>query len=70
MNDHLRQRLNRLWRWVTGVSIRYKLLGMVMAVILLSGAAITVQVQAQLRHDLQQSLEERGIALTRALAED
>lgn len=60
----------RLWQRVTGVSIRYKLLGMVLAVILLLGLAVTVQVQAQLASDLRQSLEERGIALARDLAED
>ncbi|GAB4534719.1 MAG: hypothetical protein Fur0018_24680 [Anaerolineales bacterium] len=70
MNERLRTGLSRLWRRVTGVSIRYKLLGMVMAVILFSGAAITAQVQVQLQRDLQQSLEERGIALARNLAED
>lgn len=63
MNERWRLWLKELFRRVTAISIRYKLLGMVMAVILLAGVAITLQVQAQLRHDLQQSLEERGIAL-------
>lgn len=43
---------------------------MVLAVILLLGLAVTVQVQNQLVHDLRQSLEERGVALARDLAED
>ncbi len=60
----------RLWRRVTGISIRYKLLGMVLAVILLLGLAITVQVQSQLARDLRQSLEERAITLARDLGED
>ncbi|RME77507.1 MAG: HAMP domain-containing protein [Chloroflexi bacterium] len=60
----------RLWRWITGISIRYKLLGMVLATILLLGLAVTVQVQVELASDLRQSLEERGIAITRDLAED
>ncbi len=63
-------RWRRFWRWVTGISIRYKLLGMVLAVVLLLGLAVTVQVQAQLAENLRQGLEERGIALARDLAED
>lgn len=59
-----------LWRRVTGISIRYKLLGMVLAVILLLGLAVTVQVQTQLAHDLRQNLEERGSALALDLVED
>ncbi len=59
-----------LWHRVTGISIRYKLLGMVLAAILLLGLAVTVQTQAELARDLRQSLEERGVALTRDLSED
>ncbi len=59
-----------LWRRVTGVSIRLKLLGMVLAVILLLGLAVIVQTQIQLAGDLRQGLEERGVALARDLAED
>lgn len=65
------RRLTHLtWRRLTSISIRYKLLGMVLVVILLLGLTVTVQVQAQLARDLRQSLEERGVALTRDLAED
>ncbi|RME85109.1 MAG: hypothetical protein D6775_03690 [Caldilineae bacterium] len=73
MSDHssrARRWLRRFWQWITGISIRYKLLGMVLAVILLLGLAVTAQVQAQLAHDLRQSLEERGIALARDMADD
>lgn len=65
-----KSRWRRLWHYVTGISIHYKLLGMVLAVILLLGLAITAQVQAQLAHDLRQSLEERGVALARDMADD
>ncbi|GAB4558946.1 MAG: hypothetical protein Kow0047_04460 [Anaerolineae bacterium] len=43
---------------------------MVLAVVTLLGVAVTAQVQAQLAADLRSSLEERGIALARDLAED
>ncbi len=69
-SSHRRRWARELWRRVTGISIRYKLLGMVLAVILLLGLAVIVQVQIQLAKDLRQSLEERGIALARDLAED
>ncbi len=58
------------WRKVTGVSIRYKLLGMVLLAILALGIAVTLLVQAELEANLRQSLEERGVAITRDLAED
>ncbi|RMF05080.1 MAG: HAMP domain-containing protein [Chloroflexi bacterium] len=59
-----------VWRRITGISIRYKLLGMVLAAILLLGLAVTFQTQAELARDLRQSLEERGVALARDLSED
>ncbi|GBD10112.1 Oxygen sensor histidine kinase NreB [Candidatus Thermoflexus japonica] len=59
-----------LWRRVAGVSIRYKLLGVVLGVVALLGLTMTLQVQSQLAGHLQQSLEERGLALARDLAED
>ncbi|WP_376792666.1 ATP-binding protein [Thermoflexus sp.] len=59
-----------LWRKITGISIRYKLLGMVLGVILLLGLAVTLQVRSQLAGRLRQGLEERGLALARDLAED
>ena len=74
MNPQTHSRWRRLgqwlWREITGISIRYKLLGMVLAAILLLGTAVTLQVQSELAANLRQSLEERGIALTRDLAED
>lgn len=69
-SSHRRHWVYDLWRRVTGISIRLKLLGMVLAVILLLGLAVIVQTQVQLAKNLQQSLEERGIALARDLAED
>lgn len=58
----------RLWRALTGVSIRTKIVGMVVGVVLLLGLGVTLQVRARLAADLGQSLEERGVAITRDLA--
>ncbi len=70
----MKQRLRRLglraWRALTGVSIRYKLLGMVLAVILILGVAVTLQVRARLARDLRQELETRGLAIARDLSDD
>jgi len=59
---------SRLWRTLTGVSIRTKIVGMVVGVVLLLGLGVTLQVRARLAADLGQSLEERGVAITRDLA--
>lgn len=70
----MRTRLHRLftqaWRGLTGVSIRYKLLGMVLAVILILGVAVTLQVRTRLVQDLGQELETRGLAIARDLSDD
>lgn len=67
--SRLRRWALQLWHQMTGISIRYKLLGMVLAVILLLGLAVTAQVRAELARDLRQSLQERGVALARSLSE-
>jgi signal transduction histidine kinase len=58
----------RLWHAITAVSIRVKIAGMVVGVVLLLGLGVTLQVRARLAADLGQSLQERGIAITRDLA--
>lgn len=58
----------RLWHAITGVSIRVKIAGMVVSIVLLLGLGVTLQVRARLAADLGQSLQERGIAITRDLA--
>ncbi|RME81634.1 MAG: HAMP domain-containing protein [Caldilineae bacterium] len=70
MRDRLRTLTTRYWRTITGVSIRYKLLGMVLAVILVLGVAVTLQVRNRLARDLAQELETRGIAIARDLSDD
>lgn len=58
----------RLWRAITAVSIRIKIAGMVVGVVLLLGLGVTLQVRARLAAELGQGLQERGIAITRDLA--
>lgn len=68
--QRLRSTSQRLWRALTGISIRYKLLGMVLVVILSLGIAVTMQVRARLAADLQHELETRGIAIAHDLSAD
>ncbi len=67
-------RLGRAWRklvhHITGLSIRYKLLLVVLAVILALGVAVTLQVRNRLVADLSQELETRGLAIARDMADD
>jgi signal transduction histidine kinase len=58
----------RLFRRVTSVSIRAKLMGMALGLVLLVGLAVTMTVRVRLAADLSYSLEERGVAITRDLA--
>lgn len=57
-----------LFRRVTGVSLRAKIIGMVLGAVLLIGLAMTLSMRARLSADLQHGLEERGIAIARYAA--
>jgi signal transduction histidine kinase len=55
-------------RRFTGASIQIKTTGIAVAVVLLLGAGVTLQVRAYLTRELGRSLEERGVAVARGLA--
>jgi signal transduction histidine kinase len=57
-----------LFRRITSVSLRAKIIGMVLGAVLLIGLAMTLSVRARLTADLQRSLQERGIAIARYAA--
>lgn len=63
-----RQRPSSLARRLRGVSIQVKTTGIAVIVVLLLGAAVTLQVRAYLARELGRSLEERGVAVARGLA--
>jgi signal transduction histidine kinase len=52
------------FRRITGVSLRTKIIGMLLAAILLIGLSMTLVVRDRLATDLNRSLEERGVAIT------
>ena len=62
------QRFNRLWSLILGVSIRTKIMGMIVGLTILLGLGITLQVRAAMHQTLSLELEHRGISIGRDLA--
>lgn len=60
--------LERLWHLVSSVSIRTKILGMVLGLVLLLGLGVTVQVRALLTQTMDEQLEEQSISVGHDLA--
>ncbi len=58
----------RVWRLVTGVSIRTKIMGIVVSLTLLLGAFITWQVRSQMEATLTSELRNRGYSVAGDLA--
>ena len=58
----------RLWRIVGGVSIRTKILGIVMAMVIIPGLVVTVQVRSTLTRTLREQLHQQGVAVARDVA--
>jgi signal transduction histidine kinase len=64
----MRALAHKLWIVISGVSIRTKILGMVLALMLLLGGGVTLQVRAALIRTLTQQLREQSVSLARDLA--
>ncbi len=60
--------LQHLWTLVGGVSIRTKILGIVLALTTTLGLGVTLQVRSVMTHTLVGELEDRGISVTSDLA--
>lgn len=60
--------IERLWAVLGAVSIRTKILGIVLGLVALFGLSITVQVRTTLTQALEQQLEEQAISVGRDLA--
>lgn len=60
--------LQRFWDVAGAVSIRTKIMGIVLALVLLLGAGVTVQVRMALLRVLTQQLREQSVSLARDLA--
>ncbi|MFN3333737.1 MAG: hypothetical protein ACK47M_14615, partial [Caldilinea sp.] len=57
-------------RQLAGVSVRFKLLGVVFLVVLLLAAAMILLTRQRLLENLEQELEMRGLAIARDLRDD
>jgi hypothetical protein len=64
----LKANLERLWTWVGGVSVRTKILGIVLALTIVLGLGVTWQVRAMMSQTLLAELEERGQSVVSDLA--
>lgn len=60
--------LNDFWDLAGAVSVRTKVLGIVLALVLLLGVSITLQVRATLHHTLAQYLQDQGVSIGRDVA--
>jgi signal transduction histidine kinase len=63
-----REPLRRFWIALSGVSVRTKIMGIVLGIVLLLGLTITLQVRATMRMTLTQELEGRGASIAGELA--
>lgn len=62
--------LQTTWKYAGAVSIRIKVLGIVLGVIMLLGAVVIIQMRAVLVQTLSYELEEQGIILANNIARD
>lgn len=58
----------RFWRFAGAFSVRTKIMGIVLALVLLLGVGVTVQVRGVLRQALEQRLQEQSISVARDVA--
>jgi signal transduction histidine kinase len=63
-----RRFLNRFWAVAGAVSVRTKILGIVLALVLILGVGVTFQVRTTLRAALSHNLQEQGVSITRDVA--
>lgn len=68
MNIRGKANSNRLWAIAGGVNIRTKILGIVLALVLLLGAAVTLQVRATVSKTMNIQLKEQSVSTSRDLA--
>ena len=63
-----RRQFDRFWAVAGAVSVRTKILGIVLALVLVLGAGVTLQVRLTLHNALSQNLKNQGISVTRDVA--
>lgn len=68
IKEALSQLTLRFWRLISSVSVRTKIMGIVLALVLILGLGVTFQVRMTMEHLLRAELENRGVSITRELA--
>ncbi len=63
-----RRLFDRFWAAAGAVSVRTKILGIVLGLVLMLGAGVTLQVRTTLRNALSHELHNRGVSITRDVA--
>jgi signal transduction histidine kinase len=63
-----RRFLDRVWEIISAVSVRTKILGLALGLVLVLGAGITIQVRASLAAIMQEQLDDESITTARDLA--
>ena len=64
----MKQLPNRVIAWVLGVSVRVKIMGIVLGLVLLLGVGVLIQVQRVSRATLSRELDERALSIARDVA--
>ncbi len=59
---------NRIWPVIGAVSVRTKIMGIVLSLMLLLGLGVTVEVRLVMQRTLSDQLEQRGVSIARDLA--
>ena len=68
LSPRLRRLFDRFWAVAGAVSVRTKILGIVLGLVLMLGAGVTLQVRITLRAALSHELHNRGVSITRDVA--
>ena len=68
MRQRVQECLARIWLAVVGVSVRAKIMGIVLGLVLLLGLGVTIQVRMSMSDALSLEMEQWAIAVTRDLA--
>jgi len=68
MKERGRILLLRIWDVIGAVSVRTKIMGIVLGLVFLLGVGVTLQVRTVLTRTLSEELEQRGISIARNLA--
>jgi len=64
----VKQFLRRIIAWTVGVSVRVKIMGIAVGLLLLFGVGVVIQVQRVTQATLTRELDERAISIARDMA--